>query len=280
MPCKVEDSPQIPYELKVAVMKDTAWSSMLKGAMEEKADLKELVDDVDDDEAGDTKRQGKKRKRTADDAKKGKAAKFQTKEKQQKTKLAKNKHANDKMCIHLPPPEYEISIENVEDCEPFVHNDLHKSVVQQACHEWSAKALVVWTLGAGSAVLAGILGELPTVGLALCDNHLLMVAHVIDSEIANRMQVDFKGNKLYDADLHQRAMQALGGDSESEQKKKDIKKKGEDKAVDNEGKAKAKSVDEDDDYDDDDDHDHDHDHVEDESVNSGDEDSGEESKDE
>jgi hypothetical protein len=253
---------------------------MLKGAMEEKADLKELVDDDDDDEAGDTKRQGQKRKRTADDAKTGKTAKFQIiKEKQHKTKLAKNKNANDKMRLHLPPPEYEISIENVEDCEPFVHNDLHKSVVQQACHEWSAKALVVWTLGAGSAVIAGILGELPTVGLALCDNHLLMVAHVIDSEIASRMQVDFKGNKLYDADFRQRAMQALGGDLESEQKKKDIKKKGEDKAVDNERKAKAKSVDEDDDDDDDDDHDHDHDHVEDEIDNSGDDDSGEESSD-
>jgi hypothetical protein len=118
-------------------------------------------------------------------------------------------------------PEYKVTVENLEDCEPFVHNELDVSVVRQACQEWSAKALVVWTLGAGSAVLAGILGELPTVGLALCDTHLLMAAHVIDSAIANRMQVDFKGNKLYDADLHQRAVHAMGGgDSESEEKKK------------------------------------------------------------
>ena len=185
-------------------------------------------------------------------------------------KLNKNAGSN-KMLPKLPPPEYDVSIENVEDCEPFVHNDLHVSIVQQACHEWSAKALVVWTLSAGSAKLAGMLGELPTVGFALCDTHLLMVAHVIDSEIAKRMQVDFKGNKLYDADLHQRAIQALGGDSKSEEKKKKgIKKKGEDKQVDKEGKAKAKSVDEDDD-DDDDDYERD---------NSGDEDSGAESSDE
>jgi hypothetical protein len=153
-------------------------------------------------------------------------------------------------------PEYEVTVENLEDCEPFVHNELDVSVVRQACQEWSAKALVVWTLGAGSAVLAGILGELPTVGLALCDTHLLMAAHVIDSAIANRMQVDFKGNKLYDADLHQRAVHAMGGgDSESEEKKKGTKKKkqGEDMQVDKENKAKTKIADEDDDADDDDD---------------------------
>jgi hypothetical protein len=155
----------------------------------------------------------------------------------------------------MMPPEYDVDIDNVEDCEPFVHNELDVSVVRQACQEWSAKALVVWTVGAGSAVLAGILGELPTVGLALCDTHLLMVAHIIDSEIANRMQVDFKGNKLYDAELHQRAVHAMaGGDSDSEEKKKKgtKKKQGEDKQVDTESKAKkAKIAVEDDDDDDD-----------------------------
>jgi hypothetical protein len=203
-----------------------------------------------------------RRKKNKDDNKKGKVAMSPATKQNKKDKYAKattpkkkqNKKAGSKLLPNLMPPEYDVTIENSEDCEPFVHNELDVSVVRQACHEWSAKALVVWTVGAGSALLAGILDELPTVGLALCDTHLLMVAHVIDSEIANRMQVDFKGNKLYDADLHQRAVHAMGGDSDSEEKKhKGTKKKqGEDNQVDKESKANEKIADEDDDDDDDD----------------------------
>ena len=98
---------------------------------------------------------------------------------------------------------------------------------------------------------------------------LLRLANVTDSEIANRMQVDCKGNKLYDPDLHHRAMKALGADSDAEdKKKKDKKKKGEkNKGEDKEG-DKAKSEDEDDEEE------------EEESDQSGDEDSGVDSSDE
>ena len=301
-PCNMEDLPLLPYALKVAVLKDTAWSAMLKAAKEEEADLKEMEDLVSDAQ-GDDEPTGEKRKHSTnhgDDEKKGskkgkdgkspgknnkkddkeKKDKKDDKEKKEKKdgkpsgKKGKNDKKNDKKekkekkdgkspakkkklaksskmtpkkmskkttnqtLPKLTPPEYDVAVENVDDCEPFVHNDLHVSVVRQACLEWGAKALVVWTLGAGSAVLAGILQELPTVGLALCDTHLLVAAHIIDSEIANRMQVDFKGNKLYDPDLHSRALKALGADSDQE----DTKKKG------NEGKAqkgKAESKQED-----------------------------------
>jgi hypothetical protein len=76
----------VPYGVKAAVLKDTAWSAMLKSATEEDADIAELVDDDDDcdDEAGNNNQTGQKRKVDPDGAKKGKDAKSPGKKKDSK----------------------------------------------------------------------------------------------------------------------------------------------------------------------------------------------------
>ena len=215
----------------------TAEKESKKGGKEKK-DAKE--------KKGNKEKKGKKGKKVTQNQTEDKANKKHTEDKANRKKTQKKaKKVEGGRCSKLPPPVYNIEAD-LDDCEPFVHNDLHVKVVRQACDEWRAKALVVWTLGSGTGVLAGILQEIPTVGLALTDTHLELASHVIDSEIANRIQLDVKGNKLYDADLHRRAQRALGGgesddDGEKDKKeKKDSKEKAQEKGND---KGKKDTVD-------------------------------------
>lgn len=55
--------------------------------------------------------------------------------------------------------------------------------------------MVLWTLGQGTGMIAGIQEELPTLGIALSDIHQAFVEFSVDNWLAMLVQKDLKRQK-------------------------------------------------------------------------------------
>ena len=218
--------------------KDTSGGKTPKKQKDGKEDKKE---DKKENKKEDKKDNKGKKDATGKAKAKGKAEpKKEAKPKKKKdSKKAGQKSGIGVRSAELPLPSYGMD-ETLADTEYFCHHDVSLVALRQSFREWEARAVVVWTLGNGSAVLAAVLDELPVLGFALDSAHLTYAMYAIDVQIARRFQIRIEDNKLFDADFSKRIQKAMDGkesDADSDAPAKS-KKKNKDKGGKQEKKNK------------------------------------------
>ena len=140
---------------------------------------------------------------------------------------------------------------DIKDSEPLFLQDYHERVYRQAWKEWNARGAVAWTLGNGNIGIAAVMEELPLLGLALNPTHASVSTYAIECALANALQCETKGNRLFDPVLKRKVARAFNGkddgdsaeDCEDEKlsgKKKKAKAKKEKEGKDDDGKPSGK----------------------------------------
>ena len=106
---------------------------------------------------------------------------------------------------------------DVKDSEPLFLQDYHEHVYRQVWKEWNARGAVAWTLGNGNIGVAAVMEELPLLGLALNTTHAAVATYGIACALANALQAETKGNRLFDPVLKRKVARALSGKDDGTQ---------------------------------------------------------------
>ena len=175
-----------------------------KAGKSSKADKKETV-------GKERKKEGKSDKgRKGFKNKKRKGREQDTKQKRKSNKRNKMREAGAKEVL-VNRPSFISEGMDVKDSEPLFLQDYHERVYRQAWKEWNARGAVAWTLGNGNIGVAAVIEELLLLGLALNTTHAAVATYGIECALANALQAETKGNRLFDPVLKRKVARAFSG---------------------------------------------------------------------